>query len=309
MSAALSGRELREAAALASERRAATARMLRRRGLTTLAAGSSFALALILAWAGGWHMGESRFQLLTVAGVASFAALLVWALAPSRKQLLSEKSALAPLVLESLGDFDYAPGGRIAEAELVASRLFGRWSDYGGGDLVRGAHRGLVFGYARAALTRGGPAKLEALVTSGKVEEVFRGAVLAVEGLAPARGFALGLTERSAAMKWFADLSAKMPELRRRGSGALEVWATDAEDAERLGALAEPLGRLAAAAGADAAEIGLREGTALVKLHTRRPVLPGMAEDPVDEARDFHAEIAALLALLDALARQRDASA
>lgn len=302
---ALSAREVREAAALVRERRAATDRALKRRGLTVLAVGLSFALALLLAWAGGWRMEESRLQLLVVTGAASFAAMLVWALAPSRRQLLSEKSALAPLVLEALGDFDYAPGGRIAEDMLARSRLFGRWSDYSGGDLVRGEHEGLPFGYARAALTRGGPAKLESLVTTGKVKEVFRGAVLAVEGLPPAAGAAFAVTDRGRAMDWLADLSAGMPELRRRESGALEVWAASPEDAGRLARaeLAEALAALCKAADAGSAELGLHGTAALVKLHTRRPILPGIAEDPVDEARDLHREMKAALALVAALAR------
>ncbi|MCY3672212.1 MAG: hypothetical protein OXH14_14210 [Alphaproteobacteria bacterium] len=302
---ALSAREVREAAALVRERRAATDRALKRRGLAVLAVGLSFALALLLAWAGGWRMEESRLQLLVVTGAASFAAMLVWALAPSRRQLLSEKSALAPLVLEALGDFDYAPGGRIAEDMLARSRLFGRWSDYSGGDLVRGEHEGLPFGYARAALTRGGPAKLESLVTSGKVKEVFRGAVLAVEGLPPAAGAAFAVTDRGRAMDWLADLSAGMPELRRRESGALEVWAASPEDAGRLARaeLAEALAALCKAADARSAELGLHGTAALVKLHTRRPILPGIAEDPVDEARDLHREMKAALALVAALAR------
>ena len=302
---ALSAREVREAAALVRERRAATDRALKRRGLAVLAVGLSFGLALLLAWAGGWRMEESRLQLLVVTGAASFAAMLVWALAPSRRQLLSEKSALAPLVLEALGDFDYAPGGRIAEDMLARSRLFGRWSDYSGGDLVRGEHEGLPFGYARAALTRGGPAKLESLVTSGKVKEVFRGAVLAVEGLPPAAGAAFAVTDRGRAMDWLADLSAGMPELRRRESGALEVWAASPEDAGRLARaeLAEALAALCKAADAGSAELGLHGTAALVKLHTRRPILPGIAEDPVDEARDLHREMKAALALVAALAR------
>ena len=302
---ALSAREVREAAALVRERRAATDRALKRRGLAVLAVGLSFGLALLLAWAGGWRMEESRLQLLVVVGAASFAAMLIWALAPSRRQLLSEKSALAPLVLEALGDFDYAPGGRIAEDMLARSRLFGRWSDYSGGDLVRGEHEGLPFGYARAALTRGGPAKLESLVTSGKVKEVFRGAVLAVEGLPPAAGAAFAVTDRGRAMDWLADLSAGMPELRRRESGALEVWAASPEDAGRLARteLAEALAALCKAADAGSAELGLHGTAALVKLHTRRPILPGIAEDPVDEARDLHREMKAALALVAALAR------
>ena len=302
---ALSAQEVREAAALVRERRAATDRALKRRGLAVLAVGLSFGLALLLAWAGGWRMEESRLQLLVVTGAASFAAMLVWALAPSRRQLLSEKSALAPLVLEALGDFDYAPGGRIAEDMLARSRLFGRWSDYSGGDLVRGEHEGLPFGYARAALTRGGPAKLESLVTSGKVKEVFRGAVLAVEGLPPAAGAAFAVTDRGRAMDWLADLSAEMPELRRRESGALEVWAAVPEDAARLmrPELAEALAALCEAADAGSAELGLHGTAALVKLHTRRPILPGIAEDPVDEARDLHREMKAALALVAALAR------
>ena len=302
---ALSARQVREAAALVRERRAATDRALKRRGLAALAVGLSFALALLLAWAGDWRMAESRLQLLVVVGAASFAAMLVWALAPSRRQLLSEKSALAPLVLAALGDFDYAPGGRIAEDMLARSRLFGRWSDYSGGDLVRGEHEGLAFGYARAALTRGGPAKLESLVTSGKVKEVFRGAVLAVDGLPPAAGPAFAVTDRGRAMDWLADLSAEMPELRRRGSGALEVWAANPEDAARLArpGLAAAMTALCDAADAESAEIGLHGGAALVKLHTRRPILPGIAEDPVDEARDLHREMKAALALVAALAR------
>ena len=302
---ALSAREVREAAALVRERRAATDRALKRRGLAALAVGLSFALALLLAWAGGWRMEESRLQLLVVTGAASLAAMLVWALAPSRHQLLSAKSALAPLVLEALGDFDYAPGGRIAEDMLARSRFFGRWSDYSGGDLVRGEHEGLPFGYARAALTRGGPAKLESLVTSGKVKEVFRGAVLAVEGLPPAAGLAFAVTDRGRAMDWLADLSAEMPELRRRESGALEVWAAAPEDAGRLARtdLAEALAALCKAADAGSAELGLHGTAALVKLHTRRPILPGIAEDPVDEARDLHREMKAALALVAALAR------
>lgn len=302
---ALSAREVREAAALVRERRAATDRALKRRGLAVLAVGLSFGLALLLAWAGGWRMEESRLQLLVVTGAASFAAMLVWALAPSRRQLLSEKSALAPLVLEALGDFDYAPGGRIAEDMLARSCLFGRWSDYSGGDLVRGEHEGLPFGYARAALTRGGPAKLESLVTTGKVKEVFRGAVLAVEGLPPAAGAAFAVTDRGRAMDWLADLSAGMPELRRRESGALEVWAASPEDAGRLARaeLAEALAALCKAADAGSAELGLHGTAALVKLHTRRPILPGIAEDPVDEARDLHREMKAALALVAALAR------
>ena len=302
---ALSAREIREAAALVRERRAATDRALKQRGLAALAVGLSFGLALLLAWAGEWRIAESRFQLLVVVGAASFAAMLVWALAPSRRQLLSEKSALAPLVLQTLGDFDYLPGGRIAEDMLARSRLFGRWSDYTGGDLVRGDRDGLPFGYARAALTRGGPAKLESLVTSGKVKEVFRGAVLVAEGLPPAAGMAFAVTDRGAAMDWLADLSAEMPELRRRESGALEVWAAAPEDAARLARpeLAAALAALCNAADAGSAELGLVDTGALVKLHTRRPILPGIAEDPADEARDLHREMKAALALVAALAR------
>ena len=302
---ALSARELRHAAALVREQRAATERVLRRRGLALLAVGLSFGLALVLAWAGGWHMGESRFQLLVVVGAACFAAMLVWAFAPSRRQLLSEKSALAPLVLGTLGDFDYLPGGRIAEEVLKRSRMFARWSDYTGGDLVRGEHEGLAFGYARAALTRGGPAKLESLVTTGKVKEVFRGAVLAVEGLPPTTGMAFAVTDRGRAMDWLADLSAEMPELRRQESGALEVWTLDPQDAGRLAtpALADAMAALCKAADADSAELCLSGTAALVRLHTRRPILPGIAEDPVDEARDLHREMKAALALVAALAR------
>ena len=302
---AVSARELREAAALVRQRRAATDRALRRRGFATLAVGLSFGLGLLLAWAGDWRMGESRFQLLVVVGAACFAAMLVWALAPSRRQLLDEKSALAPLVLETLGDFDYLPGGRIAEEVLKRSRMFARWSDYTGGDLVRGEHEGLAFGYARAALTRGGPAKLESLVTAGKVKEVFRGAVLAVEGLAPAAGAAFALTRRDMAMEWLADLSAEMPELRRRNAGALEVWAEDARDADRLAspALAAAITALCKAADADSAELCLADTAALVKLRTRRPILPGIADDPMDETRDLHREMKAALTLVAALAR------
>ncbi len=302
---ALSARELRHAAALVREQRAATERVLRRRGLALLAVGLSFGLALVLAWAGGWHMGESRFQLLVVVGAACFAAMLVWAFAPSRRQLLSEKSALAPLVLGTLGDFDYLPGGRIAGEVLKRSRMFARWSDYTGGDLVRGEHEGLAFGYARAALTRGGPAKLESLVTTGKVKEVFRGAVLAAEGLPPTTGMAFAVTDRGRAMDWLADLSAEMPELRRQESGALEVWTLDPQDAGRLAtpALADAMATLCKAADADSAELCLSGTAALVRLHTRRPILPGIAEDPVDEARDLHREMKAALALVAALAR------
>jgi len=302
---ALSARKVRETAALVRERRAAADRALRRRGVAVLAVGLSFGLALGLAWFGGWRMAESRLQLLVVVGAACFTAMLVWALAPARRQTLSGKSALAPLVLEMLGDFDYLPGGRLAEDLLARSRLFGRWSDYSGGDLVRGEHEGLVFGYARAALTRGGPAKLESLVTSGKVREVFRGAVLAAEGLAPAGGLAFAVTRRDRAMAWLADLTAEMPGLRRRKSGALEVWAVDAQDADRLAspALADALAVLCKAAQADSAEIGLHGTAALVKLHTRRPILPGIAEDPVDEARDLHGEMKAALDLVGVLAR------
>ena len=302
---ALSARELREAAALVGQRRAETDRTLRRRGLATLAVGLSFGLALILAWAGGWTMGESRFQLLVVVGGCCFAAMLVWALAPSRRQLLGEKSALAPLVLGALGDFDYLPGGRIAEEVLKRSRMFARWSDYTGGDLVRGEHKGLAFGYARAALTRGGPAKLESLVTTGKVKEVFRGAVLAVEGLPPVSGPAFALTRRDMAMEWLADLTAEMPGLGRRESGALEVWTIDPQDAGRLAmpALADAIAALCRTADADSAELCLSGSAALVKLRTRRPILPGIAEDPVDEARDLHREMKAALALVAALAR------
>ena len=302
---AFSARELRHAAALVREQRAATNRTLQRRGLAVLAVGLSFGLALLLAWTGGWRMEESRFQLLVVVGAACFAAMLVWAFAPSRRQLLSEKSALAPLVLGALGDFDYVPGGRIAEEMLKRSRMFSRWSDYTGGDLVRGEHEGLAFGYARAALTRGGPAKLESLVTTGKMKEVFRGAVLAVEGLPPVSGLAFALTRRDRAMEWLADLGAKMPELRRRESGALEVWTVDAQDAGRLAApaLADAMAALRQAADADSAELCLSGTAALVRLHTRRRLLPGIAEDPVDEARDFHREMKAALALVAALAR------
>ena len=302
---ALSAREVREAAALVRERRAATDRVLKQRGLAVLAVGLSFGLALLLAWVSGWRLGESRFQLLVVVGAASFAAMLVWALAPSRRQLLSEKSALAPLVLGTLGDFDYLPGGRIAEDMLARSRFFGRWSDYTGGDLVRGEHEGLPFGYARAALTRGGPAKLESLVTSGKVTEVFRGAVLAVDGLPQANGMAFAVTDRGAAMDWLAELSAETPALRRRGSGGLEVWAVDPGDAARLAGpeLAEALAALCKAADAGSAELGLVGTAALVKLRTRRPLLPGIAEDPVEEARDLHREMKAALDLVAALAR------
>ncbi len=301
----LSARKVRETAALVREHRAAADRVLRRRGFVVLAVGLSFGLALGLAWFGGWRMAESRFQLLVVVGASCFTAMLVWALAPSRRQMLSGKSALAPLVLETLGDFDYLPAGRLAEDFLARSRLFGRWSDYSGGDLVRGEHEGLVFGYARAALTRGGPAKLESLVTSGKVQEVFRGALLAVEGLAPASGLAFAVTRRDKAMAWLADLTAEIPGLRRQKSGALEVWAVDAQDADRLAppALAGALTALCKAANADSAEIGLNGTVALVKLHTRRPILPGIAEDPVDEARDLHGEMKAALDLVGVLAR------
>ena len=305
---ALSARELRRTAALVREQRAATERTLQRRGFATLAVGLSFGLALVLAWAGGWRMGESRFQLLVVVGAACFAAIMVWALAPSRRQSMSEKSALAPLVLGALGDFDYLPGGRIAEEVLRRSRMFARWSDYTGGDLVRGEHEGLAFGYARAALTRGGPAKLESLVTTGKVKEVFRGAVLAVEGLPPVSGMAFALTRRDMAMDWLADLSAKTTGLRRRDSGALEVWTVDPEAAGRLAtpALAEAVAALGEAADADSVELCLDGTAALVKLRTRRPILPGIAEDPVDEARDLHREMKAALALVAALARGRE---
>ena len=302
---ALSARELREAAALVSQRRAETDRTLRRRGYATLAVGLSFGLALLLAWVGGWRMEEGRLQVLVVAGAACFAAMLVWALAPSRRQLLGEKSALAPLVLGTLGDFDYLPGGRIAEEVLKRSRMFARWSDYTGGDLVRGEHEGLAFGYARAALTRGGPTKLESLVTTGKVKEVFRGAVLAVEGLPPVSGPAFALTRRDMAMEWLADLNAEMPGLRRRESGALEVWTLDPQDAGRLAtpALADAMAALCKTADAASAELCLSGTAALVKLRTRRPILPGIAEDPVDEARDLHREMKAALALVAALAR------
>ncbi|MYE01792.1 MAG: hypothetical protein F4Y03_11045 [Alphaproteobacteria bacterium] len=302
---ALSARELRHAAALVREQRAATERTLRRRGLVVLAVGLSFGLALVLAWAGGWRMAESRFQLLVLVGACCFAAMLVWALAPSRRQSMSEKSALAPLVLGTLGDFDYLPGGRIAEEMLTRSRMFARWSDYGGGDLVRGEHAGLAFGYARAALTRGGPSKLESLVTTGKVREVFRGAVLALEGLPPAAGMAFAVTDRRAAMDWLADLSAQTPDLRRRESGGLEVWTADPEDAQRLAtpALADAMEALCKAADARSAELCLNGTGALLRLHTRRPLLPGIAEDPVDEARDLHREMKAVLALVEALAR------
>ena len=301
---ALSARELREAAALVRERRAATDRTLRRRGFATFAVGFSFGLGLLLAWAGGWRIEEGRFQILVVVGAACFAAMLVWALAPSRRQLMGEKSALAPLVLGTLGDFDYLPGGRIAEEVLKRSRMFARWSDYTGGDLVRGEHAGLAFGYARAALTRGGPAKLESLVTTGKVKEVFRGAVLAVEGLPPVSALAFAFTRRDMAMEWLADLSATVPELRRRESGPPEVWAADPEDAGRLAtpALADAMAALCKAADADSAELCLDGTAALVKLRTRRPILPGIAEDPVDEARDLHREMKAALALVAALA-------
>ena len=303
--ARFSARELREAAALVRQRRAATDRAFRLRGLAVLAVGLSFGLALLLAWVDGWRMGESRLQLLVVVGAASFAAILVWALAPSRRQLASEKSALAPLVLGTLGDFDYLPGGRIAEEVLTRSRMFARWSDYTGGDLVRGEHEGLAFGYARAALTRGGPAKLESLVTTGKVKEVFRGAVLAIEGLPSTAGMAFAVTSRGTAMEWLADLSAAMPELRRRNAGALEVWAVDARDADRLAspALAAAITALCKAADADSAELCLNGTAALVKLRTRRPILPGIADDPMDEARDLHREMKAALALVAALAR------
>ena len=302
---ALSARELRHAAASVREQRAATERVLRRRGLAVLAVGLSFGLALVLAWAVGWRLGESRFQLLVLVGACCFAAMLVWALAPSRRQSMSEKSALAPLVLGALGDFDYLPGGRIAEEVLKRSRMFSRWSDYSGGDLVRGEHEGLAFGYARAALTRGGPAKLESLVTSGKVKQVFRGALLAVEGLPAAAGMAFAVTDRGAAMDWFADLSARTPDLRRRESGGLEVWTADPGDAKRLAApaLADAVAALCKAADARSAELCLSGTGALLKLHTARPVLPGIAEDPVDEARDLHREMKAALTLVAALAR------
>ena len=96
-----------------------------------------------------------------------------------------------------------------------------------------------------------------------------------------------------------------MPELRRRESGALEVWAASPEDAGRLARaeLAEALAALCKAADAGSAELGLHGTAALVKLHTRRPILPGIAEDPVDEARDLHREMKAALALVAALAR------
>ncbi len=300
-----SAKELRETAALVRQRRTAADRALRQRGFAALAVGLSFGLALALAWIAGWRMGESRFQLLVVVGAACFAAMLVWALAPSRRQLMDEKSALAPLVLAALGDFDYLPGGRIAEEVLKRSRMFARWSDYTGGDLVRGEHEGVAFGYARAALTRGGPAKLESLVTTGKVREVFRGAVLAVEGLPPVSGPAFALARRDMAMEWLADLSAAMPGLRRRESGALEVWTVDPLDAGRLAtpALAEATAALCKAADADSAELCLSGAAALVKLRTRRPILPGIAEDPMDEARDFHREMKAALALAAALTR------
>ena len=301
----LSARELREAAALVRELRAATDRTLRQRGFATLAVGLSFGLGLALAWAGGWRLEEGRFQILVVVGAACFAAMLVWALAPSRRQLMSEKSALAPLVLGSLGDFDYLPGGRIAEEVLKRSRMFARWSDYTGGDLVRGEHEGIAFGYARAALTRGGPAKLESLVTTGKVKEVFRGAVLAVEGLPPISGLAFAFTRRDMAMEWLADLSAEMPELRPRGPGPPEVWTADPQDAGRLSAasLADAMAALCKVADADSAELRLDGTAALLKLRTRRPILPGIAEDPMDEARDLHREMKAALALVAALAR------
>ena len=302
---ALSARELRHAAASVREQRAATERVLRRRGLAVLAVGLSFGLALLLAWAGGWRMGEGRFQLLVLVGACCFTAMLVWALAPSRRQSMSEKSALAPLVLGALGDFDYLPGGRIAEEVMKRSRMFSRWSDYTGGDLVRGEHEGLAFGYARAALTRGGPAKLESLVTTGKVKEVFRGALLAMEGLPPAAGMAFAVTDRGAAMDWLADLSAQTPDLRRRESGELEVWTADPGDARRLAtpAVADAMEALRKAADARSAELCLSGTGALLKLHTSRPVLPGIAEDPVDEARDLHREMTAALALVAALAR------
>ena len=302
--AVLSAREIREAMALVRKQRAATNRALKQRGLAALAVGLSFGLALLFAWAGEWRMGENRLQLLVVVGTACFTAMLVWAFAPSRRQILSEKNALAPLVLQALGDFDYLPGGRIAESMIARSRLFGRWSDYSGGDLVRGTHEGLLFGYARVALTRGGPAKLESLVTSGKTKDVFRGAVLAVDGLPPTADMAFAVTDRAAAMDWLADLSAELPALRRRAAGVLEIWAVDEKDAERLARpeFAEAMTALCQAAAAGSAEIGLHSTAALVKLHTHRPVLPGIAEDPADEARDLYQEIKAVLALVAALA-------
>ncbi|MCY3755173.1 MAG: hypothetical protein OXG99_13930, partial [Alphaproteobacteria bacterium] len=77
------------------------------------------------------------------------------------------------------------------------------------------------------------------------------------------------------------------------------------EDAGRLARteLADALAALCKAADAGSAELGLHGTAALVKLHTRRPILPGIAEDPVDEARDLHREIKAALALVAALAR------
>ena len=38
-------------------------------------------------------------------------------------------------------------------------------------------------------------------------------------------------------------------------------------------------------------------------MHGYRPILPGIAEDPVDAARDLHGEMKAALALVAALAR------
>ena len=278
---ALSTRELREAAALVSQRRAETDRTLRQRGFATLAVGLSFGLALLLAWAGGWRLGESRLQILVVVGAACFAAMLVWALAPSRRQLLGEKSALAPLVLGALGDFDYLPGGRIAEEVLKRSRMFARWSDYTGGDLVRGEHEGLAFGYARAALTRGGPAKLESLVTTGKMKEVFRGAVLAVEGLRPAAGTAFAFTRRDMAMEWLADLSAAMPGAYAGGSRARwKSGPSTRRTPARLAtpALADAMAALCKAADADSAELSPAAGPP--RCSSCAPAAPSCPESP-----------------------------
>ena len=78
------------------------------------------------------------------------------------------------------------------------------------------------------------------------------------------------------------------------------------EDADRLASPAaggDAITALCRAADADSAELCLAGTAALVKLRTRRPILPGIAEDPVDEARDLHREMEAALALVAALAR------
>ena len=295
-------RRLRETAAAARARRETGEREMRRRGLATLAVGVSFGAALLLALLGDWRIVEGRFQLLVVTGTACFMAVLVWAVAPAWRQNRFERASLVPLVLESLGDFDYEPAGRISEAVLTEARIFGRWSDYSGSDLVRGIHAGLPFGYARARLTRGGPAKLESLVTRGRMEEVFRGGILAVEGIVPAGPLAVAFTDRDCAMPWLADLLGREPALRRRNAGPVEAYSVEIADGTRLARLAGPMAALKAAAGADGVELVLSGSRAVVRVYAGNPFFSGMAPDPAEEARDFRREIAAALDLVAALA-------